>query len=57
MNRITLLSLLTLGAFFSSSGFAAEEAVKLQATGTFTINKINNFGDLINCALLYGLDL
>ena len=39
MNRITLLSLLTLGAFFSSFGFAAEEAVKLQATGTFTKNE------------------
>ena len=39
MNRITLLSLLTLGAFFSSFGFAAEETVKLQATGTFTKNE------------------
>ena len=39
MNRITLLSLLTLGAFFSNFGFTAEEVIKLQATGTFTKNE------------------
>ena len=39
MNRITLLSLLSLGTFFSSFSFAAEEAIKLQATGTFTKNE------------------
>jgi hypothetical protein len=38
MNRFTVLSLLALGAFFSSLGFAAEESAKLQATGTFVKN-------------------
>jgi hypothetical protein len=38
MNRFTLLSLLALGAFFASFGYAAEEASKLQATGVFVKN-------------------